>query len=81
MKLGFGHSSFYMLTLEENTPFYKQYKYDQKPLPNTDNVADMYELTHTILENNYGFNHYEVSNYAKQTHSQSKHNMMYWEGD
>jgi coproporphyrinogen III oxidase-like Fe-S oxidoreductase len=33
LSLGFGHLSFYILTLEPNTPFAKSYAYDLKPLP------------------------------------------------
>jgi len=53
-----------MLALEEKTPFHREFKYDQWPLPISDEVADMYALTHDILVGKEGFTHYEVSNYA-----------------
>ncbi|CDW83600.1 coproporphyrinogen iii oxidase [Stylonychia lemnae] len=80
IEYGFGHQSFYILTLEENTPFHKKYINNQKELPITDQVANMYELTHDILTEQ-GFIHYEVSNYARNLELRSKHNLMYWEGD
>lgn len=40
----------------------------------------MYEWTHNYLQSK-GFEHYEVSNYARTKESYSKHNLMYWEGD
>eukprot|EP00347_Sterkiella_histriomuscorum_P017775 403348042 len=80
VKFGFHHQSFYMLTLEQNTPFMKKYQYDSKPLPVTDDVTDMYLQTHDFLESQ-GFIHYELSNYSKSLTNQSRHNNMYWEGD
>ena len=77
--MGVGHLSFYMLTLEEGTPFKKAYNYDVHPLPLNDQVVDMYKLTHDKLTGK-GFDHYEISNYGKHG-SWSKHNMMYWSGD
>ena len=58
----------------------KQYKYESNPLPITEEVSQMYEYTHEYMESQ-GFEHYEVSNYAKGKEFRSKHNMMYWEGD
>ena len=78
--MGFGHCSFYLLTLEQNTPFFKSYKYDMNPLPTNDVVCDMFEFTNEFLEKK-GFCHYEVSNFARVKESESKHNLMYWEGD
>ncbi len=77
--LGFGHLSFYMLTLEKNTPFEKIYSYDKKPLPQSDIVADMFDLTNDMLSL-AGYDHYEISNYGK-IGCESRHNLMYWTGD
>jgi coproporphyrinogen III oxidase-like Fe-S oxidoreductase len=72
LSYGFGHLSFYILTLEENTPFHKKYKADLKPLPSTDEIVDMYNLTHDLLVESH-YDHYEISNYGKPQ-SHSRHN-------
>ncbi|TNV78023.1 hypothetical protein FGO68_gene6537 [Halteria grandinella] len=79
LQMGFGHLSFYILTLEQGTPFHKLYNYDFSPLPHQDLVADMYQLTHDLLTAS-SFDHYEISNYGKPN-SHSRHNSMYWLGD
>lgn len=72
LSYNFGHLSFYILTLEKETPFDKTFKYDMFPLPTNDNVIDMYHLTHKVLTEK-GFDHYEISNYGKKG-SHSRHN-------
>lgn len=79
LSVGVGHLSFYMLTLEQGTPFHKAFAYDAFPLPANDSVADMYQLTHDLLTAS-GFDHYEISNYGRPG-SWSRHNQMYWTGD
>ncbi len=65
------HISAYILKVEENTPLAKTgYKTD-------DNIcADLYLHASRFLTN-AGFEHYEVSNFAK-TGYKSKHNLRYW---
>lgn len=68
------HVSCYGLKIEEGTPLY-EYK-DSPFLPDEDEQADMYLYTvETMLR--YGFNHYEISNFAKPGF-ESKHNLKYW---
>jgi oxygen-independent coproporphyrinogen-3 oxidase len=67
------HISYYQLTLEPNTLFYKQ----PPPLPGDDEVACMQEEGQRLLAQ-HGYHQYEVSAYA-QTGRQSRHNRNYWE--
>ena len=67
------HISAYGLIVEEGTPFYNE---DGLPLPTLDEECDMYDLARTILAE-AGYEHYEISNYARATH-RSRHNMLYW---
>lgn len=71
------HLSIYDLTIEPQTPFGKQYHPGQQPLPSETTTVDMYRLAQNILTT-AGYDHYEVSNYAKPGH-QCRHNRTYWE--
>lgn len=69
------HISIYSLTIEENSVFGKR---GYKSL-DADLEADMYE--HIIAKlKNYGYRHYEISNFAKDG-KLSKHNLGYWDYD
>ena len=70
------HVSCYALKVEEGTPLY-EYK-DAVNLPSDGVQADMYLDACEILRS-YGFEHYEISNFAKRGFA-SKHNMKYWTG-
>lgn len=70
------HVSCYGLKVEEGTPLW-EYK-DMANLPNDDVQADMYLAASEILRD-YGYEHYEISNFAKKGFA-SKHNMKYWTG-
>ncbi|MBE6927820.1 MAG: radical SAM family heme chaperone HemW [Ruminococcaceae bacterium] len=70
------HLSCYALKVEEGTPLW-DYK-DCAGLPDDDAQADMYFDTCEILRQ-YGFEHYEISNFCKKGF-ESKHNMKYWTG-
>lgn len=82
------HISAYALTLEHGTPFGKWAQKGLLPLPNPDLAAEMYEWTCEYLEAN-GYEHYEISNWAKKVTGQSsqvnaqpdftcQHNLQYW---
>jgi oxygen-independent coproporphyrinogen-3 oxidase len=76
IELNIPHVSAYTLIFEEQT---KLYTLLQKNLvvQNQDSVeSDLYSYVSDFLIEN-GFNHYEVSNYAKSGY-QSKHNLKYW---
>jgi putative oxygen-independent coproporphyrinogen III oxidase len=72
------HLSVYDLQIEEHTPFAKQYRPGVAPLPSEEVAAAMYGQASKLLRN-AGYEHYEVSNYAKPGH-RCVHNMTYWEG-
>ncbi|HYM48234.1 MAG TPA: radical SAM family heme chaperone HemW, partial [Burkholderiaceae bacterium] len=69
---GAPHLSFYHLTLEPNTIFYKY----PPPLPDDDAAAAIQELVETQL-GVADYAHYETSAYAKAGH-QCWHNLNYW---
>lgn len=70
--LDINHISCYSLILEPNTKLYVEH------VKEIDEELDyeMYKLIENTLKQN-GFNHYEVSNYAKKNY-ESKHNLNYW---
>ncbi len=70
------HISCYDLIVEAQTPFAKQYQPGNTPLPSDENTAQMYRIAQQTLTA-AGYNHYEISNYAKPEH-QSRHNLTYW---
>ncbi len=72
------HLSCYGLKLEEGTPMYRDYK-DSPVIPSDDDQADMYLYTVETL-NHYGYQQYEVSNFARRGKA-SRHNMKYWDMD
>jgi putative oxygen-independent coproporphyrinogen III oxidase len=71
------HISCYDLVLEPVTAFGKQYHSGIKPLPSDQIASQMYELASHLLKES-GYNHYEISNYAKKDY-QCQHNRVYWE--
>ena len=67
------HLSFYHLTLEPNTPFYRT----PPSLPSDDLSADMQEkIEHFLAE--HGYEHYETSAFCKPK-SNARHNLNYWQ--
>ena len=74
LESGVPHVSAYMLKLEEGTYYYNNA--EKLNLPDEDTTADMYLfLSEKLTEN--GFNHYEISNFAKPGY-EGKHNLKYW---
>lgn len=65
------HISAYSLTLEEGTPFF------QKNSVKIDDEVLSKEVFDYLEE--LGFKQYEISNFAKNESSRSRHNMGYWE--
>jgi oxygen-independent coproporphyrinogen-3 oxidase len=75
--LGPEHISFYGLTLEEGTEFSRLYSGDgDERLPSDEMFRKMYYTGIGVLSSK-GFNHYEISNFARPGFA-SKHNMNYW---
>ena len=70
------HISCYDLIVEAQTPFAKQYQPGDTPLPSDEATAQMYRTAQQVLTA-AGYNHYEISNYAKPG-SNCRHNLTYW---
>lgn len=83
--LGPEHISAYSLIIEEGTAFYNKYANDEnerisggnpESLCSEDDEIKMLHLGCQILDS-YGYQRYEISNYAKIGY-ESKHNTVYW---
>ena len=72
LKLDINHISCYSLILEENTKLY----INNHQYINEDTDYNMFKYINDTLTN-YNFNHYEISNYAKNGY-ESIHNKNYW---
>jgi oxygen-independent coproporphyrinogen-3 oxidase len=70
------HVSAYSLIVEDHTPLSRMVTAGQVSPNPVDAEADLYETTMRVMEQN-GFEHYEVSNYAKPGF-RSRHNYSYW---
>jgi len=75
---GVPHISTYQLTIEAGTAFEKAESRGQARAVEGDLSADYYEWVRDKLIGQ-GFDHYEVSNFAKPNH-RSQHNLAYWRG-
>eukprot|EP00884_Botryococcus_braunii_P009156 jgi/Botrbrau1/18241/Bobra.53_1s0095.1 len=72
------HISVYDLQVEDGTPFARRYTPGEGPLPSDEEAAEMYRTASSTLRE-AGYEHYEISNYAKPGH-RSRHNQVYWAG-
>lgn len=70
------HISIYSLILEEGTKMYDLVNTQKCILPDEDEERKMYWTVKNLLEKN-GYNHYEISNFAKEGYY-SKHNIDCW---
>lgn len=77
-ELGTEHLSAYALTIEPGTQFGALARKGKLPLLDEAAVADSFQAVEETLEG-AGFEHYEVSNYAKPG-ARSRHNIGYWVG-
>jgi oxygen-independent coproporphyrinogen-3 oxidase len=75
---GVPHISTYQLTIEEGTAFAKAEDRGQMRAVASDLSADLYDQVRETFGAS-GFDHYEVSNFAKPGH-RSRHNLAYWQG-
>ena len=71
------HISSYILKIEQNTAFFKNQ--ETLNLPDDDSAAEQYLCMCEVIETS-GYNHYEISNFAREN-KESRHNMKYWAGD
>jgi putative oxygen-independent coproporphyrinogen III oxidase len=70
------HLSLYALTLEEGTPLTRDVGRGRSTGPDLDLQADMFEWSLSRMQS-AGFEHYEVSNWAKPA-CRCRHNLNYW---
>lgn len=66
------HLSWYQLTIEPNTVYFKQ----QPTLPDEDILADIQDAGHELLATQ-GYEHYEISAYSRPG-KYASHNINYW---
>lgn len=71
---GATHISWYQLTIEPNTVFYRS----QPILPDEDNLADIEQVGQALLQQ-LGYDNYEVSAWAGKTDKPCRHNINYWQ--
>ncbi|MGB4594327.1 MAG: radical SAM family heme chaperone HemW [Anaerolineaceae bacterium] len=71
------HLSLYSLILEEGTLLFEHVSQGKMHLPEGDVVADMYLMARVML-GEAGFEHYEISNWAREERLESQHNKVYW---
>jgi putative oxygen-independent coproporphyrinogen III oxidase len=74
--LGPEHVSVYALTIESSTPLGRQIALGERPEPDPDVQAEMFELACEVL-GEAGYHHYEISNWAKPGY-ECRHNLGYW---
>ena len=72
------HLSCYALTVEESTPYGRAVAAGVQRAPSEDDLAEKYELACERLRA-AGFEHYEVSNWARPGQA-CRHNLLYWTG-
>ena len=70
------HLSLYQLTIEEGTPFFDLHRRGKFTVPDPDQSAELFELTHEITTA-HGLPAYEISNHAAEG-AGSLHNLTYW---
>lgn len=73
------HVSIYGLTVEKGTALERMLRLEQIKLPEEEEVAEQYLALNRVLTR-AGFEHYEVSNYARNG-QRSVHNSDYWSGE
>ena len=78
LELGVNHLSCYQLTIHRGTVFGHRRTRGELQELNEDGQAELYFLTHEVLEA-AGWEGYEVSNFAAAPHHRSKHNQKYWD--
>ncbi len=70
------HLSLYCLTLEPNTPFYREHLRGRLVQPDEEAQVAMYDLAVEVAEA-HGYRQYEISNFARPGF-ECMHNLAYW---
>ncbi len=71
------HISLYALSVEEGSALRRQLEAGRLSLPDEELTVAMYEQAADLLAEQ-GFRHYEISNWALDDASESRHNKQYW---
>ena len=71
------HVSAYALSIHANTPFGQEVTAGTMRATDDDVLRDRFELTRQALVAG-GFEHYEISNFARGPARRSRHNQLYW---
>jgi oxygen-independent coproporphyrinogen-3 oxidase len=71
------HVSCYQLTIHDRTVFGKRTAEGRLRPPPTEVEAELFRLTHRVCES-FGYQGYEVSNFARSAGHRSRHNEKYW---
>ena len=71
------HLSCYILTFAPGTPMNRDLQQGRLNPPDEDHVAAMFETTAAFLTAR-GYDHYEISNFARTPALRSQHNLKYW---
>ncbi|MBM3602704.1 MAG: radical SAM family heme chaperone HemW [Alphaproteobacteria bacterium] len=77
---GIGHASLYQLTIESATPFGQQAQRGALIMPDEQALGDFYDATNQLM-GDAGYQHYEVSSYARDSSQRSRHNLLTWQGN
>ena len=72
------HLSCYQLTVKPGTPFHRLQQSGELELASEKTLVQLFMLTDSILEDS-GYAHYEVSNFARGTEHEARHNSRYWQ--
>jgi oxygen-independent coproporphyrinogen-3 oxidase len=73
-----GHLSCYQLTVKPGTPFHALQQSGELEIASEKELVQLFMLTDAILEN-FGYAHYEVSNFARGPEHEARHNSRYWQ--
>jgi len=79
VKMNPSHLSCYLLTLEPETPLEKRVKKEKLKILSNEKQSRLFEQTSLFLTRS-GYEHYEISNFAKGRQNRSSHNASYWQG-
>lgn len=77
LEIGTDHVSAYALTIHDNTAFGRRVSQGEMAQPDEDLQADRFVIAGEVFDA-AGFEHYEVSNWARTPALRSDHNVLYW---
>ncbi|MDX1657373.1 MAG: radical SAM family heme chaperone HemW [Nitriliruptorales bacterium] len=77
LDLGVDHVSCYALTIHPNTPFGRRVRTGAMAAPSDEVQRRRFDLARDVLSA-AGFDHYEISNWARTPRERSAHNTLYW---